>query len=184
MTTKKTVGLLLLVATMTAPFVPASALDDFISKGNLELSLLGSYSKTSPSQGGSSSQSLLGGGVGYFITQPLEVGTAFFVTGMKSGGTTLTYTSVAPFVKWHFFPNPKVVPYVGTGFTVGGITMTGTDSIGIVGFGFNGGADFFVKERIAIGPELRWDHTAMSSAYIDYSANVVTLLAQVKVFFF
>ncbi|HBL18355.1 MAG TPA: hypothetical protein DD417_16775 [Elusimicrobia bacterium] len=182
---KKFVTMMFLAAVLAAPVAKALALEAPIQKGNLEVAALASYQNTDPDEGDKSGTSLLGGSVGYFITQPLEAGSAFYVLQTESAGSKMTFTMLSPFVKWHFFPHPKLVPYVGTGFTVGSIKFTGSDNISIVGFGMSGGADFFLKDNLAIGPELRFDRQVISvSGMDDYGANSITLLMQVKAYLF
>ena len=48
----------------------------------------------------------------------------------------------------------------------------------------SGGADFFLKDNLAIGPELRFDRQVISTPNDDYGANSITLLMQVKAYLF
>ena len=91
-------------------------------------------------------------------------------------------------MKYHFhLPNPRFVPYVGTGMLIGGITGTGI-SASIVGFDMNGGVDCFISERVAIAPQLSVDFNSESftagGTTTSVSGSQITLALAIKTFLF
>jgi hypothetical protein len=154
-------------------------------KGNLEIAAYGSLANTTPSQGAKSAQTTIGGSVGWFYNRPLEIGLGLDYFGTKSNNTTATFTMVTPFVKWHFFPanNPKLVPYVGFDINDGAATATGAPNVSVTGFGLSVGADYFISEMMAVGPELRYDALSAKASGASFSEKTTTLLVQLKAYF-
>ncbi len=158
-----------------------------IKQGNSELAAMGSWQRISVSSSGgeegSASMTLLALSYGYFFTDPLEIGASVAFMRMSAEGTDGTFTLFSPFVKYHFFlENPMTVPYVGAGFTYGKISGGDGDAT-IWGGGVNGGVNFFIKENFSIGPEARYDRWRLSSNSESATANIFTILAQVKIYF-
>lgn len=144
-----------------------------VVQGNQEIAVFASYYSINPHDSGTMNYAVLGGSYGYFITDPLEVGGQLQLSYSDNDGGDYMPYSLRGFVKYHFFPNPFTIPYVG-----GALAFSNPDAQGEhaqLGLNVNGGVNIFLTETVAISPELDLD------LYQDFT--MVTTLIQLKAYF-
>jgi opacity protein-like surface antigen len=88
-----------------------------VQQGDTELNFLGSYQSWNGDEASDQDTLSLAGGLGYFVTDNLEVGGEVGVNWLKEkdedGDYKTTAYSLGASAKYHFMPKNQCVPYVG-----------------------------------------------------------------------
>ncbi|MFC1523393.1 hypothetical protein ACFL6N_01250 [Thermodesulfobacteriota bacterium] len=132
-----------------------------IAAGNVEM---GGYASITSYDGDTSM--FVGGTIGYFIKDEIEVGGGIFLFDSDYSDSM----TLRPFGKYIFHVHPTIVPYAGGAIVYS--KVGGGDSS--MGLNVNGGCNFFITENTSVGPELN----------IDFNdGTTITVLGQFKTYF-
>ena len=155
-----------------------------VAEGNLEIAAYVSISNSSADDSSDDvTMGIAAGSIGYFISDPIEIGTSFSYQLIDAGGSDSSQVLFQPFLRYHFFPSPMITPYLGVSLALGKIDY-GTDDISLYGVGVSAGLNYFFKENVAIGPELRYDYlTAETNAADDLTMHTIGLYIFLKAYF-
>jgi hypothetical protein len=135
-----------------------SALAEGGFKPGVTLNIFGSLDFATTKVGNTESDNntgVMGGGVGYFVTESIEVGADFVYVMTTSSNVQTTTLAVLPKAQYYFGAvggKGSIVPYVGVAGYLGSTVSDspGSKDLSIVGFKAYVGAESFVSERTSI----------------------------------
>jgi hypothetical protein len=170
---------LLVVTALAAPAVAAT------KEGDKEISAAVSISSTSASADDVTADvttTSIYGAFGVFLNKQLQVGASILSQTASTEDADAGVTFTEGFVKFHFNPDEKAVPYVGALF--GLVTLYSGDEAGSgTTFGAMAGVKYFATADLSINGEYSIRYYEVSIAGIDFSSTTSTMLVGLSYYF-
>ena len=152
----------MLMLTVVVALILIGTTNAAVEKGDTEVSIYGSWQKLNDEGGDSLDITTIAGGLGYFVTDELQLSLVGNWSEMSVDGLDLTLWGLGGNAKYHFMTDSTTVPYVGGQFlyekleasTSGG--WSGGGSVDGYLYGPLLGAKFFMNDSTSLFVEYQY----------------------------
>ena len=152
----------MLMLTVVVALILIGTTNAAVEKGDTEVSIYGSWQKLNDEGGDSLDITTIAGGLGYFVTDELELSLVGNWWELSAGGADLTMWGLGGNAKYHFTTDSTTVPYVGGQFLYEKLEAEGSSVVGGGGsvdgylYGPLFGAKFFMNDSTSLFVEYQY----------------------------